>query len=509
MKESIKRVSAFFHQRPYLEDLLLAWLLAFLICLLTCCSLSPLYPLNNYDYMNGDSNLFRYYAWLWLQGRTPYRDFYDHKGLYHLAVDALGLLIGRGSRYGIFFLEVLASSCNLFFLARAVRLLKGDEARFRSAAYLGYAALFSILGQGNSEGEWILPISTLFVYFYLRAIVRKNAQDFVIGSFFMGLEVGLAFNSRPLDALWGGMGALYFVIRHYREHEKSPFLLLNMLSAIIGCLIPFAIFYPIAYHGGYLDEMFDAMFLASNHYWKRHFTEVNVLYILNRAAALAGLVYALFLHHYAKKNPESESAIGTFFFTMEVGVSCLYLLVLGFFHYFQSGFTFFILAFLYAWDLLPFKAGKRPIYTKIAVGLLSTCVSVYACLYVIGYYTIGLGDFSYRGSAEVAEVIKRDIPDNEWKEGKVFAIDCDPAVYLDAETVVQERFCSYTYAWSKDNPKVTPEIRAYLTSSNHPDYLLVGTNSAIVDHEFDDIIAADYRVTVSRFSIFTIYRYSA
>ena len=75
--------------------------------------------------MNVDSNLFRYEASLWLAGRTPYLDFYDHKGLYHVAVDALGLLIGGGSRYGIFALEILVSCLNLYFLARSVRLIEG------------------------------------------------------------------------------------------------------------------------------------------------------------------------------------------------------------------------------------------------------------------------------------------------------------------------------------------------------------------------------------------------
>jgi hypothetical protein len=507
MKEKGKSIAKFFLKHTWFEDLLLALPLATLICLITCCSLSPLYPLNNVDYMNGDSNLFRYYAWLWLQGRTPYVDFYDHKGLYHLGVDALGLLIGGGSRYGIFALEILASTSNLYFLARMIRVLKGDERAGRVFAYLMYAALFVILGQGNSEGEWILPFTTLFFYGYIRGVQRQQNRDFVFGSFFMGLSVGLALNSRPLDALWGAMGALYYVIRHIRYHENGWWLLENINVAILGCLIPFAVFYPLAYRGGYLGEMFSAMFLVSNHYWKRHWLEVNVHYILNRLAALGGLSYAFACRHFRKKSARPITEMENFFFLMEVGASFLYLLVLGFFHYFQSGFTFFISGVVFSFDLWPKREGRKFSWRKMAEPILILMCSVYSCLYVIGYYTIGLADFSYRKSSEIAAALQEAIPSSAWEKGEVFAIDCDPAIYLDGSTIVQERFCSYTSGWSKDNPAVKPEIRAYLVSEKHPQYLIFQAQADSVESDYGDILVAHYNVTVATNAYFIILSY--
>lgn len=501
-------IRSFFAKRGYLVDLLLAWLLAFLVCLVTCCSLSPLYPLNNYDYMNGDSNLFRYYAWLWLQGRTPYVDFYDHKGLYHLAVDALGLLIGGGSRYGIFLLEVVASSCNLFFLARSVRLLWGNDWKALAFAYSMYFGAFAILGQGNSEGEWILPITSLFVYFYLRALKENEARFFIAGSFFMGLEVGLAFNSRPLDAIWGGMGAVYYLV-HYFRRERDLRVLWNVLIALLGCAIPFLIIYPLAVEGGYFQEMMKALFMASGNYLLNRWQEFNPWTFCNRTVALCGLIYAIFCFHSSKKKSLADPEVGEFFLIMGAGANALYLLVLGFFHYFQSGFTFFILAYLYSLRVWPWEETRAAMFQKILSYGMSACFVVFSCLYVVGYYTVGFSDFSYKRSKGIQEVLESNIPAEAWEEGKVFAIDCDPAIYLDEQEVVAERFCSYTGGWSRDNPAVKPEIRAYLVGTEHPEYLIQSNTSDYKNFDYADIVEEHYTHVCYQDGLFVIYQWVA
>jgi hypothetical protein len=508
-RRGFQRIQNFFLLHPRSEDFLVAFLFATMVCFLTSCSLSPLYPLNNYDYMNVDSNLFRYEASLWLAGRTPYLDFYDHKGLYHVAVDALGLLIGGGSRYGIFALEILVSCLNLYFLARSVRLIEGNDWRYRLFADLFYGLLFAILAQGNSEGEWILPFTTLFVYFYLRGLVLERPSSFVWGSFFMGLSVGLALNSRPLDAIWGGMGAVYYVVQYARKKSKISALFANMGIAILGCLIPFAIIYPLAVQGGYLNTMFDAIFVTSSHYWVRHWSEFNGYAFTNRLLCVLAFVYALLgLREFRKKKFSGLAYdLGEYFLVMALGASVLYFFVAGYFHYFQSGFAFVILAFEYSLRLFPLKAEHQEKCRKRISLFMGVAITTFSCLYLIGYYTVGFFDFSYAHSEMILTSLEENVPDSAWQEGKVFAIDCDPSVYLDGNTVVQERYCAFTYWWNQDNSSVAKEVQEYLLSEKHPDYLLVGNADAALDHDYDAIIAAHYETLVAENSAFRIYRY--
>ena len=137
------------HRR--LTDFLFASLGAFVVCLLTETALSPLYSVLTFGYTNVDSSFYLVSAKVWLQGGVPYHDFYDHKGLFHLCINVLGIWLG--GRYGVWLLAILASVFNLFVLFSLVRYLCGDSWRWRLLAYGVYFAGFALLLEGNVEGE--------------------------------------------------------------------------------------------------------------------------------------------------------------------------------------------------------------------------------------------------------------------------------------------------------------------------------------------------------------------
>src|SRR3990172_8300854 len=83
------------------------WLLAVLIL-----------PSNPMDRLPGqDNGVFLYGGQQLLAGKTPYVDFWDHKGPLIFYINALGLLIGSGSRWGVWILEfvfLLLTALGLF-----------------------------------------------------------------------------------------------------------------------------------------------------------------------------------------------------------------------------------------------------------------------------------------------------------------------------------------------------------------------------------------------------------
>lgn len=474
-------------RHPILTDTIFATILAFFVCLFTCTSLSPLYPANNFDYLNGDSNLFRYLAWLWIQGKTPYIDFFDHKGLYHLAIDAIGLWIG--GRYGIWFLEIVASAVNLFVLSRALRLLIGDSLRWRLFLYGSYFFLFALLGQGNSEGEWVLPFVNLFLFGYLKGIIQKRKAPFLWGSFAMGFEVGAALNSRPLDAMWGAMGAVFCCYYFLRKGDWK-FILSNAFVAIIGCLIPFAVFYPLAIEGGYFSQMIAATYQQSGNYLWRHILSPDTNSIINRLIDVLITIFYIIAFRYLKKKKPEQKEVNFFFIFVGVGVSFLYFIVLGYFHYFQAGFGFFLLYLTRFVASLPRPKGERK--RKVATWLPLFLALIYSTVFVAGYYSFGINDFSYSRSEAIAEVVDEAIPESDREqEGSVFAIDVDPSIYLDGNIIVSERFLAYTTWWAEDNSLVVPEINAYLSSSDKPKWLLFAVSEKS-ETAFQDVIDANY-----------------
>ncbi len=480
---------SFWRNHAVLADIVLALLFAFITCLVASTSLSPLYPETNYDGQNGDSNFYRYCAYLWLHGKTPYLDFYDHKGIYHLLLNVLGLLIG--GRYGIWLLEIVWSFFNLLILARCVRLLKGNDIQWRILLYGLYLLLFSLVSQGNNEAEWVLPFVNLALFGYLNGIKKKDSHYFLLGSFFMGLEVGLAFNSRPIDALWGGVSALYFVI-YSTKNKRFWDLLWNALTAIVGCAIPFAIFYPMAIQGGYLNQMVYAIFLQSGHYLLRNITGTVFIYIFNRALVVVAVAYYCFSYHFMKKNMPAEKELNFYFLFLGLASSLIYFFALGYFTYFLSGFGFICLDLIYS--ISAFPPLKKIDLRKLLTYAVLTASVVYNAILVTGYYTFGVYDFSYQESKRIKEDVLA-IPEEDRKTaGKVFAIDLGTAIYLDGDIVVNERFLCFTSWFSNDNDNVTPEVISYISGEisgvAKPKWLLIPAQNPNV--KFNDAIDKYY-----------------
>ena len=57
--------------------------------------------------------------------------------------------------------------------------------------------------------ETVAPFFAVAVYLYIRFLRTGNRIPMFVGSLFMGLEMGLSLNARPLDGLWGGAIALF------------------------------------------------------------------------------------------------------------------------------------------------------------------------------------------------------------------------------------------------------------------------------------------------------------
>lgn len=113
-----------------------------------------------------DSGLFLYIGEKLLTGQIPYRDIWDHKGPVIYFIDALGLTLGGGSRWGLWAIEL--ACLYLSALLSHTILLKRygyGPALITTLAWLCSIPL--VLEGGNFTEEFALPLQFLALYIYL------------------------------------------------------------------------------------------------------------------------------------------------------------------------------------------------------------------------------------------------------------------------------------------------------------------------------------------------------
>jgi hypothetical protein len=138
-----------------------------------------------------DSSVFLYSGQRILDGAVPYRDVWDHKGPIIFYIDALGLALGGGSRWGVWLLEVafawLASVVGFNFL---------DRTFGRWPAILGSILLLlflsPLLDGGNLVEEYVLPLQFLMLYLFTKSEPAQS-KNYVL----LGATAAAAFLLRP------------------------------------------------------------------------------------------------------------------------------------------------------------------------------------------------------------------------------------------------------------------------------------------------------------------------
>ena len=130
-----------------------------------CSRSSFLYPLNNWD----DVNCYFTIGKAMMNGQVPYRDVFDHKGVYLYFFYGLCTLLSRTSFAGVYVMEVLCAAADLALLYRILRLYVRRGTALCALPLL-LAVMFSSRSfyWGGSAEEMILPFLLWPLYLLLR-----------------------------------------------------------------------------------------------------------------------------------------------------------------------------------------------------------------------------------------------------------------------------------------------------------------------------------------------------
>jgi Dolichyl-phosphate-mannose-protein mannosyltransferase len=183
-----------------------------LVLLATLCFIVLLPTMPPYrDIFGGDTGVFLYIGEQILRGNIPYRDVWDHKAPLIYYINALALLIGGGSIWGLWFVELLSLWCAAFIgFVLIDRGFGWLPALFSTILWVASLAL--VLIGGNYTEEFALPFQFAALYLFWRSEQQKR---YGWRSLAIGVTLAACFLLRPnlvgihmaivAVMVWGGM----------------------------------------------------------------------------------------------------------------------------------------------------------------------------------------------------------------------------------------------------------------------------------------------------------------
>jgi len=208
-----------------------------------------------------DSGVFLYAGQRILAGDVPYRDFWDHKGPAIYYIDALGLLIGGGSEWGIWLVEFVAlSAAGLVGYGLLVSAF-GETAGFFGSA-LWMLVLPFVLSRGNMTEEYALPFQFIALFSFWRGLNQGSRFRWYM---IAGAALGICMLLRPNGAGLGlailiGSAAHAWQTRQQREFFVGA---LGLVSGATLVILPALAYLWI--EGAFADFL-DAVFRFNTFY---------------------------------------------------------------------------------------------------------------------------------------------------------------------------------------------------------------------------------------------------
>ncbi len=302
---------------------------------------SPLYK----NWYGCDASFFTLVGRGILEGKVPYRDFYDLKGPYFFFIEALGQFIHRGLN-GIFIVQIIALYFSLVLMIRIGKLY------ISPGKSLGISILFlwpyaSLLWGGNCLEEFCLPLNLLAIFLNLRiyGLMPSDTPEHEENRFqnpnVVAAVTGLCFTVMAFSKITAGAPLIGLVIGVFilhlmrKEYKKLAFYILYFLLGAFGGMVPLIIYY--GYHGCILKMLYCTFIFG----FKRS-SDLSNAFSMSLEVKLAGVIFSIvftILHMLPMKNKEERLPVNIGVLVLPMCLITYIVLHLGdsFIYYFITG----------------------------------------------------------------------------------------------------------------------------------------------------------------------------
>lgn len=366
-----------------------------------------------------------------VEGKTPYLEIFDHKGLYIFYETILYAFMGR---FGIFLTMTLFITVSLVFLTLTLKELElGHRTTF--VGLMLFTAIYVFFGQFPGDADLIVMIGMIMLYFYFKGYKNGSDKYYLIACLLAGVSAGIALNIRPSDAMLGFAFTVFYIVKRIKE-KKWLITLRDACLCLLALVITIMPAYIHALTGGFVKEMVDAVFLSNLKYLGSSTDKSVALVWVSRGIVLVIFATIFLLWLFKRKEYQLEESL---FILINGGIIFLLQFIIALFaHYLISVLGFIIVAFVIVlgkYKLLEEgKKSAKPL-TNAATCLFAISLLFNPVLYFSNYFK-DIVNIAY---------IKKYISEEERKE-HTFLFTVSPGLYLNlGVNVIYPDFNAQTY----------------------------------------------------------------
>ena len=420
-----------------------------------------------------------------LEGKVPYRDFFDLKGPYFFFIEALGQLMAH-DRLGAFLIQIPFAFASLVLIYELCLLfISKKKAIFVMIVYL-WGNITTLWG-GNTAEEFALPLSLACLYVVLYAIVRKRRSLSELPSrtiIIFGAVLGIGILSK-ISLAAPVLGILAAILFHNLITKDIRRFLMNILYILLG--VALSALPAIIYFGmhGALSDMIFCVFSLGFSRGTNYYESFNLTWELK----LSGCVFAFIFAIVTKDRIQKDISV----ILMAMSAATWLLLHLGtpFYYYFTTVYPALVLAlilFLKVYDpIILFENWKQ--------ALSLVLFFVYLCYYIpSGLDTVRT--VLYDRSSEAEEEFYRNATDigaliPECDRNSVFSFMIDMQMFEANDITPCCRYVVNLPFFIELYPQALTDILDML-ENDPPKWLIIGDNFQDNLPEICDSVMARY-----------------
>lgn len=411
-------MKSFILKHPRLSIIIASALLSMIVVLISCSLASFLYPTIAMQHYYSDAATFVIMGKALAQGKVPYIDVFDHKGLY---IFYTTFLYGYLGKFWIFLFMSICMTVSLVFL---IFTFKELEMNNRTIAFGGlfFMAIYIFFAQFPGDADLVLMAGIMMSYFYVRGYKRNSDKDHLIACLLAGVSAGFALNMRPSDAMLGFAFMVFYIVKRIKD-KKIGIMFRDSILCVLALIITILPAYIHAYSSNFLREMVDAVFL-SNFKYLGSASDKNVVFVwLCRFMVTAIFGGFILLWFFKRKEYQLEESL---FILINSGIILLIQFVIALFPYYLISVSgFMVLTFTIVLNKYNLFSEERKTAKPISYAMLGVF-----CLSLLFNPALYLSHLS-KDKADIAYI--KEVISQEDRKEHTFMLSTYPGLYLNCD----------------------------------------------------------------------------